>query len=81
MKNVDSLKRKEFNMTELETRILKSFQKFEGVDASNYMVCLGDDWGDDNIYECTVEEKQDNGKVYLVSCTKSGRVKEVNVVS
>ena len=68
-------------MTNLEDKILKSFQKFEGVDASNYIVCIGDDWWDDNIYECTVEEKQDNGKVYLVSCTKSGRVKDVNMVS
>lgn len=68
-------------MTELETRILKSFQKYEGIDASSLVVCIGDDWGDDNIYECVVEEKQDNGKVYQVTCTKSGKVIDVYQMS
>ncbi len=60
----------------LETKILKSFQKYEGVSDNNYIVCIGDDWGDDNIYECTVEEQKENGKVYLVTCSKSGIVKD-----
>lgn len=68
-------------MRELEAKILKSFQKYINTNISNLVVCIGDDWGDYGIYECVVEEKQDNGRVYQVSCTKSGRVKSVYQVS
>lgn len=65
----------------LEEKILKSFIKHEGkeVEGLDLIVCLTPDcWPDDyNTYSCEIMEKQDNGKVWTVECTRTGNVKEV----
>lgn len=63
----------------LEEKILKSFIKYEGkeVEGLDLIVCwIPDNWPDfGNVYSCEVMESQDNGKVWEVECTKSGKVK------
>ena len=63
----------------LEEKILKSFIKYEGkeVEGLDLIVCWTPDcWPDfENTYSCEVMESQENGKVWEVECTKSGKVK------
>lgn len=69
-------------MSELESKILKSFTKKLGkeVEGLDLIVFIDEDyWPDpDNIYNycCEVMESKDNGKVWTCVCTKSGNIKE-----
>ena len=60
----------------MEEKILKSFKKYEGksVKDLDLIVSIPDDF--DYGHECQVMEKKDNGKVWHVTCTKSGNVKD-----
>ncbi len=61
----------------MEEKILKSFIKHKGKEVENLdlMVALPDNFED--CPTCQVMEKEMNGKVWDVICTKSGRVKEI----
>jgi hypothetical protein len=68
-------------MEKLENTILQSFIKKMGkeVDGLDLIVAFSEDtWpDDDNIYQSIVMERQDNGKVWNVECTRNGRVKDI----
>lgn len=63
----------------LEEKILKSFINYmdKEVQGLDLMVSMPDpeDWDEEHI--CEVMEKQDNGKVWTIKCTKTGNVKNV----
>lgn len=61
----------------LEEKVLKSFIKYEGkeVEGLELIVAIPDCWGDDDEYYCQVLESKDNGKVWEVTCTRTGNVK------
>ena len=48
----------------LEEKILDLFQKKEGIDTSNLIVSLPDDF--DESYSCEIMEQEDNGKVWTI---------------
>lgn len=60
----------------MEEKILKSFKRFEGKEVKDLdlIVSLPDDF--DETHECEVMERESNGKVWAVICTKIGNVKE-----
>lgn len=62
----------------LEEKILLSFKKKLGkkVEELDLIVAIDpENWEEE--HTCEVMEKQDNGKVWAVDCTKTGKVKEV----
>lgn len=63
---------------QLENKILKSFIKYEGkeVEGLDLIVCMPDleTWEEE--HECVVEETRANGKVWNVTCTRNGNVKD-----
>ena len=64
----------------LEEKILASFKKKLGKEAKGldlFVAISPDCWSDwENTYTCEVMEKQDNGKVWSLECTKSGNIKD-----
>lgn len=64
----------------LEEKILKSFQKLLGKEVEDldlFVALVEDCWPDyDGVYSCEVMETKDNGKVWELTCTKSGRIKD-----
>ena len=62
-------------MREMEEKILNSFKK-KAKEAKDLdlIVSIPEDF--DYEHECEVMEKQDNGKVWNVVCTRSGNVKD-----
>lgn len=61
----------------MEEKILKSFRKYMGkeVENINLLVSIPDTF--EYEYQCEVLEKEDNGRVWLVQCTRNGNVKDV----
>lgn len=67
-------------MKELEEKILKSFIKYEGKEVAElelFVVISEDEFPDEEgIYHAQVMERQDNGRVWECTCTRTGNVKE-----
>ena len=65
----------------MEQKILESFKKRMGkkVQGLDLLVSLNGDCGDwDNT--CEIMETKDNGKVWLVECTKTGNIKSIDLL-
>ena len=64
----------------IEQVILANFKKYmkSQVQDLDLIISLSEDtFPDDNgIYSCEIMEAKDNGKVWNVTCTKSGKIKE-----
>ena len=61
----------------MEEKILKSFIKYMGKEVEGLDLIVSIDpesWEEE--HNCVVMEKQDNGKVWDVSCTRNGNVKD-----
>lgn len=65
----------------IEEKILFNFKKKmkDEVKDLDLFVALAEDTfpDEDGVYSCQVMERQDNGKVWDVICTKSGNIKDV----
>ena len=64
-------------MEELESRVLKSFKKYEGkeVEKLDLIVLIDpENWEEERT--CEVMEKRDNGRVWTCYCTRNGKIKE-----
>lgn len=68
-------------LDQLEVKILNLFIKkmgkeVEGLDL--FATIVEDMWPDDSgYYECIVMEKQSNGKVWGIECTRTGNIKSI----
>ena len=64
----------------LEEKILVAFNKYMGEEVKGLDLIISicpDCWPDyEGTYSCEVMEKQDNGKVWNVECTKFGKIKD-----
>lgn len=65
----------------LERRILESFRKYmskdERIKDLDLFASFDDTWGDNDIYECVVEDSRINGPVWNVTCDAFGNVTQV----
>ena len=64
----------------LEEKILANFIKYMGKDVQGldlFVALIDDCWPDyQGTYSCEVMESKDNGRVWELTCTKSGRIKD-----